>query len=152
MGGDARAKALTKAQRSEIARRAADARWERNLPVATHDGEIELAGGVKIACAVLGDGTRVLSQRGLAAAFGATTKPSSGAQDGGGRLPALMRASNLKPFISKELMAGAETSPPGFHVEPRKLPTFGSPRRFTFRRIRCDAIPSSPGRPSARAW
>lgn len=60
-GGDARAKKLTPEQRKEIARRAAAARWK--IPVATHDGRLNLGGWKNIPCWVLEDERRIISQR-----------------------------------------------------------------------------------------
>lgn len=56
-GGKARAKKLTKDQRSEIARAASGARW--GLPIATHEGTLRIA-KLEIPCAVLEDGTRII--------------------------------------------------------------------------------------------
>jgi hypothetical protein len=64
-GGKARAKKLTAAEREEIARRAADARW--NIPRATHgssDHPLKI-GGVEIPCYVLEDGRRVITNQGV---------------------------------------------------------------------------------------
>src|SRR5437867_3414245 len=74
-GGKARAERLTPEERQEIARRAAEARWAANIPRATHSGELEI-GGVMIPCAVLDDGTRVLTQRGFSVALGRYKNPN----------------------------------------------------------------------------
>lgn len=103
-GGEARAKKLTRGQRQEQARLAAAVRWKK--PLATHEGEIELEGGISVACAVLEDGTRVLSQRGLSKAMGAS-KPMGRSRRGAGKLPAILSAASLKPFISNDLEATA---------------------------------------------
>ena len=68
-GGFARAKALTKEERSLSAKKAAEARWGKELPVATHQGYIE---SLKLACYVLNDGkeTRVLSRISFLQAMG----------------------------------------------------------------------------------
>lgn len=67
MGGDARKAALTPEQRSEIARNAANAKWDKVQPSgrhlkATHIGVLKI-GDAEIDCAVLEDGTRVLSRQ-----------------------------------------------------------------------------------------
>ena len=98
-GGKARAASLTPGERSEAAKRAADARW--GIRKATHDGEIRI-GDIVIPCAVLEDGTRLITQRGFASAMGGA-KPSSITRRGAGNLPAIMNAGNLKPFIDNEL-------------------------------------------------
>ena len=103
-GGFARAEVLSPAARSEIAKRAAEARWQK-IPKATHDGEIRI-GEIVIPCAVLEDGTRVLSQRGFTAALGGG-RPSSRQRSGGGNLPVILSAKNLKPFIDEDLTAAA---------------------------------------------
>src|SRR5262245_20120252 len=69
-GGHARRDALTAAQRSAIAHKAAQARHE--LPKATHgspDNPLRI-GDIEIPAYVLEDGTRVLSQRGLLSGIG----------------------------------------------------------------------------------
>lgn len=63
-GGHARAKALTAAQRSEIARKAAETRWGTKLPKVLCEGFIYF-GNVSINAAVLDDGRRLLSNEHL---------------------------------------------------------------------------------------
>ncbi len=67
MGGKARAESLEPHERSEIAKRAATARW--GLPKASHYGVLKI-GETEIPCFVLEDGRRVISGRGLTAAIG----------------------------------------------------------------------------------
>jgi hypothetical protein len=100
-GGYARAKALTKEQRSEIARKAASARWD--MIKATHGGNLQV-GGNEIPCAVLEDGTRVLSRIEFIKAIGRRGLPSGGRKfDKEFEVPVFLAADNLKPFISNEL-------------------------------------------------
>jgi hypothetical protein len=103
-GGLARAEALTATERSEIARRAAESRWTvAPLPRATHEGPLNLA-GVELQCAVLGDGTRVLSRAGFIRAIGRTGKAKGGRKyDREFEVPVFLTADNLKPFIPPEL-------------------------------------------------
>ena len=61
LGGKARAESLNPAERTAIARRAAVARWGRDLPFATHDGTIMLA-DKEIACAVLNTRVREIGR------------------------------------------------------------------------------------------
>src|SRR6185436_18343053 len=68
-GGRARAKKLSAEERKAIARNAADARWGKDLPKATHEGTL-IIGEMEIPCAVLEDGTRVLTQSGVMVALG----------------------------------------------------------------------------------
>lgn len=108
VGGKARAAMLTPEKRSEIAQKAAKKRWdnkELNLLKATHLGNVSL-GDVKIPCAVLEDGTRVLSERSVAKALG---RKGSGAHWEKKKsalekdvLPEYVSIKNLEPFISEE--------------------------------------------------
>ena len=110
-GGKARARALTKEQRSDIARHAVEARWIKEgkepLPRASHDGEISI-GNLVIPCAVLDSGERVLSERGVTKALGGKRGGSHWLRrrsGDGANLPVFVSAKNLKPFIGKELSA-----------------------------------------------
>jgi hypothetical protein len=105
-GGRARAKKLSPEQRQAIARKAADARWEKAgkvLPKATHEGVL-IIGDIEIPCAVLEDGTRVLTQSGVMLALG-RARQAKGRQyyDADVNLPAFLTAKNLKPYIPQEL-------------------------------------------------
>jgi P63C domain len=104
-GGIARAEKLSKVERSESARKAAEARWSADLPQATHDGPLEIGDAVLIA-AVLRNGKRLLSQGTFLQAIGRSRTPKAGTGgfttvDG---LPFFLQAEALKPFISEELM------------------------------------------------
>lgn len=69
--GQARAASMTVKERKALATRAAHARWKRDpdgSAVATHEGEVKL-GSVTLPCAVLKDGRRIFSERGLSEAF-----------------------------------------------------------------------------------
>ena len=112
LGGTARAKKLTPEARREIASIAGQARWakeaERNpdrtvFAKATHVGAIHL-GALEIECAVLEDGTRVLSRAGFVRAIGRKGKVKGGEQyEPESKLPVFLGADNLKPFISIDL-------------------------------------------------
>ena len=101
-GGKARAKKLSAAQRKEIAEKAAKARWSERLPKATHDGELHI-GDLTIPCAVLDDGTRVLTQEGFLIAIGRSGKPAKGRGSQVEKIAPFLDLNNLKPFVSKEL-------------------------------------------------
>ena len=60
-GGIARRDALSGERRKQIARAAAQARWTKDMPHATHEGVIRI-GDIEITCAVLSTGQRVLTQ------------------------------------------------------------------------------------------
>lgn len=106
-GGLARAKKLTPEQRSEIARAAVEARWAKEgksvLPRATHEGFLHI-GDVVIACAVLENGQRLLTQSGFMMALG-RARQAKGREyyDADVNLPAFLTAKNLRAFISKDL-------------------------------------------------
>lgn len=103
-GGIARAESLTPEQRKEIAKKAAKARHE--TPTATHIGELVI-GDVTLPCAVLPDGTRLISQGGMTTAFGPVTggwqMRKRAADEHSGELPPFLVAASLKGFISSEL-------------------------------------------------
>lgn len=97
-GGYARAEALTKKERKEIAQKAAAARWAESTPVATHEGLLRI-GALELPVAVLNDGRRVLSGAAMLTALGRPYKGSYKRTE----LPSFLDAANLKPFISSEL-------------------------------------------------
>lgn len=108
-GGKARADALTAEERSAIARKAVEARWEREgrlkaIPRATHEAEI-LVGEAVIPCAVLKDGRRLLTQQGFLLAIGRARSAKGGQGASVDKMPAFLAASNLKAFIGKEITA-----------------------------------------------
>jgi hypothetical protein len=110
-GGKARARSLTKEQRSDIARRAAAARWgSESILRATHVGELKL-GELSIPCAVLENGTRVLSEHGITNAMlgsrsGGSKRAKRASKDDGAPIPLFLAPGNLKPFISLDLIDG----------------------------------------------
>lgn len=117
--GKARMAKLTPEERRELARKAAKSRWlsipHREVRQATHMGEIELANGqVSIPCAVLEDGTRVLTQAGFLTAIGRRGGPKDTFRETGGSLdkvPPFLSAENLQPYISGELRQAAGPIP-----------------------------------------
>jgi P63C domain len=115
-GGVARANALDKSRRSEIASQAARARWDakayEHIPLAefgSPDRPLRLL-DAEIPCYVLSDGTRVLTQQGVLLALGRarTAKGGTGAAMGVDNLPAFLTANNLKPLITRELIASTK--------------------------------------------
>ncbi|MDB5437701.1 MAG: hypothetical protein JWM33_128 [Caulobacteraceae bacterium] len=103
-GGIARAKKLSAEDRSAIARKAALARHGKSLPKAIAEGTL-IIGSLRIPCAVLEDETRVLTQEGFLTAIGRAGKAKGGEGAGVDGKPAFLRAKNLEPFISNELLA-----------------------------------------------
>ncbi|MGH7639350.1 MAG: P63C domain-containing protein [Candidatus Dormibacteria bacterium] len=104
-GGLRRASALSPDERQTIAREAALLRWGDTLPRATHTGLLQIA-GLTIACAVLQDGTRLLTQQTFLTALG-RSRTAKGGTGGASEpeLPAFLAAENLRPFISDELQS-----------------------------------------------
>jgi len=116
-GGLARAKALTPERLSQIASRAAAARWGK-LPRATHRGNFQNDFGIDVDCYVLDNEqkTAVVSQRGMAAAIGLVergnafvrfTKSKSIAKHGGAEL--LEKVAN--PLVFTWGTGGAQQPP-----------------------------------------
>jgi P63C domain len=101
-GGRARAEKLSHKERSEIARLAAEARWRQGVIRATHAGELKI-GEITIPCAVLEDGTRVLTQEGFYKAIGRSGKPAAGRGSQVEKVAPFLDLDNLKPFVSEEL-------------------------------------------------
>lgn len=102
LGGKARASNLTKDQLSEIGRKAAEARWGP-LPAAAYSGTLKI-GDEELACAVLEDGTRVLTQAELLVALGRHRKANVRNVEGEENTPPVLQGERLKPFVSNELM------------------------------------------------
>jgi hypothetical protein len=109
-GGLARAKALSKEERSAIARKAADDRWAavRNIPKETHSGTLRLGKGIP--CSVLDNGKRVFSVMGLLRAFGAGGKSRATLAEGATPAPEFLSAANLQSHISPELRSKLENT------------------------------------------
>lgn len=110
LGGKARAESLTAAERSEIAKNAAAARWRgEGAPIkASHDGTLEI-GEMELACANLPDGRRVISEAAVMAALGRTysgyySQRDASADPDAMVLPRYLAPAGLRPFISEELI------------------------------------------------
>src|SRR6266446_7949521 len=108
MGGKARAKSLSPEERSEIARTAALAKWERTpvaaIPKATHEGILQI-GDITISAAVLENGQRVLSQAEFLEALGRHRKANVRREGGEERVPPILQGKAINPFISREILA-----------------------------------------------
>lgn len=104
-GGRARADKLSAEERREIAATAARARWAEasSLPKATHTGTLKI-GDAEIPCAVLSDGTRLLTQAGFLGALGRSTKPKGKSQQATDGLPPFLATRSLESLISKEIV------------------------------------------------
>ena len=93
-GGNARAKRLTPEQRSEIAKKAAVARWG---VAATHKGNFKDEFGIDVECYVLNDDnkTAVISQRGMGVALGLG--------EFGSRLPKFISGKIISEYVGHDL-------------------------------------------------
>jgi hypothetical protein len=97
-GGQARARNLSAAERSEISRRAALARWPSTRSAkATHIGNFQTDFGIDIDCYVLDDPgkTPVISQRGMGQALGFSRR--------GSRLPVFVQSQTMANYLGREL-------------------------------------------------
>jgi hypothetical protein len=111
--GQARMQKLTRDERVELARKAAASRWKDKdgnkflVEKTDHIGEFEIA-NQKIPCAVLPDGTRLISERALVKSFGGKRGGShwkrKKADGEGANLPVILSANNLRPFIDDDLL------------------------------------------------
>lgn len=105
-GGIARAEALTKTERKDIAKRAASARWAV-VPQAicgSTDRPLRI-GDIELQCYVLEDGTRVLSQAGFLEALGRHRKANVRREGGEEPLPPILQGKAINQFITREIAA-----------------------------------------------
>jgi len=103
-GGIARAESLTPEARSEIAKKAAEKRW--SMPQAEYTGILKL-GDVEFPCAVLSDGTRVLTETDFMDGMGMYRSGALSVrreQDAAGaQVPLYLAFKNLIPYINMHL-------------------------------------------------
>lgn len=79
-----------------------------NLPKAEHYGDLDI-GDRRVKCAVLGDGTRLISRATFIRAIGRKGKAKGGRDyDEEFKLPVFLTANNLNPYISKELVENSQ--------------------------------------------
>src|SRR5665213_3351186 len=112
LGGHARAEKLTSTRRAEIARRAAEARWEKDgespaliARYGAPDRPLKI-GAIEIAAYVLSDGTRVLAQRGLQSGIGLS---EGGGKGGARKIAAFMSRLSNKGIDVRGLVARANS-------------------------------------------
>jgi len=102
-GGIVRAASMTAERRSEIARRAANARWSEPVLKATHgspDTPLRI-GDIEIPCYVLEGGKRVLVQNAMLTAL--DMKQGTAGRGGGDRITKFLATKAIKPFADKYL-------------------------------------------------
>jgi hypothetical protein len=96
-GGLARADALSQEQRTDIAKKAAIARWGERPLKATHKGNFKKEFGIDVECYVLDDeaNTAVISQRGMAELLGFS--------EGGSKLTRFLEGDRIAPLVGPGL-------------------------------------------------
>ena len=100
-GGKARAESLSKERLSEIAAKAASARWSKEHADVLYSGELIL-GNVSLPCYVTVDGERLLSGRGMQEALRLVDEaPSESGQKPGSRMTRLLSNKRLSSLIYK---------------------------------------------------
>ncbi|HDU8653077.1 TPA: hypothetical protein RG711_000557 [Morganella morganii subsp. morganii] len=101
-GGVARAKSLTKEQRSEIAKKAAIERWKNKTLKATHKGNFSEQFGIDTECYILNDAekTAVVSKTGLSKLLGVG--------DHGRDIDRLLKTNYMSKFIDPKLLEKIE--------------------------------------------
>lgn len=102
LGGKARARRLSSAERVAAAKRAAAARYSSPKEIAS--GELRLVPNTSIPCAVLDNGRRVLSTRGVSRAFGSRKTGTDVNKTGAPQPPPFLASAAIKPFLSDELI------------------------------------------------
>lgn len=70
--------------------------------LATHEGKLTI-GELEIPCAVLEDGTRIISYSAVFKAFGRTKRGSQGDASRVHNMPAFLNSNNLQPFVGEDL-------------------------------------------------
>lgn len=73
------------------------------LPKATHEGKLQI-GETELNCAVLEDGTRIISRNAIFKAFGRTKRGRAKDDIRVLNMPSFLDAKNLQPFVGEDLM------------------------------------------------
>lgn len=114
-GGKARAAALSKEQRSDIAKKAAATRWKAVPEAVCGSSDTPLMiGDIAIECYVLEDGTRVITQSSFLASFG-RARTVRRTDD---KVPPMMQGQALRPFITDDMIERSQPIP--FEVNGRR--------------------------------
>lgn len=108
-GGKARAAALPAQRRSEIARKAATARWSEPTKEAICGSPDKplIIGDVEIECYVLDDGTRVLTQAAFLQALGRHKRVMGRRDEGYEDLPPILQAKAIMPYLPEGIATKA---------------------------------------------
>lgn len=105
-GAKARARKLSKEERSEIARKAARMRWNEDIPQAicgAIDKPLRIV-DKELECYVLDDGTRVLTQAGFLQAIGRHRKARVRYNNQEDRVPAIIQGKAIGQFVTREIL------------------------------------------------
>ena len=107
----------------EIARNAAEERWGTNLPTSLYEGEFPI-GERSISCAVLEDGSRLITQATFLRALGRSRSPKAGTGvlSTVDNLPFFLQSEALQPFINKELMESTTPHENSLHLAVMSIP------------------------------
>lgn len=115
-GGKARSDSMTPERRKEISAQATAAKKHLSiLPKASHRGEIKV-GEMSLACCVLGDGRRLISENAINSNLGSSGGKTYRLRDAAsnnmadGPLPLFLALKALQPFIL-EVFEGTDLSP-----------------------------------------
>ena len=106
----ARARSLSPEKRTEIARKAVTARWDKvkDIPQASYTGNLTI-GDLCLPCAVLSDGTRVLTETDFMEGMGMYRSGALSIRrevdESGARMPLSLAFKNLKPYVERHLGA-----------------------------------------------
>ncbi|MBD2107282.1 P63C domain-containing protein [Nodosilinea sp. FACHB-13] len=105
-GGKARAEKLSLEQRREIAKRGAEARWNKDVPKAVYSGELTI-GDMTFPCSVLSDGTRILTQsdfmEGMNMYYSGWVANNRSPENVAAEVPHFLAFKTLKPFVDRHL-------------------------------------------------
>lgn len=110
-GGLARAQSLSSEEKSEIAKKGADARWDKAIPTVLLGGKLTL-GGINVDCYVTEEGERLIAGRGMQDVLKLVDESTPNAKKPGSRLTRLLNNRTLNPLIYKEKSVD--------HFEPKK--------------------------------
>lgn len=110
-GGRQRSLVLSSEKKSEIAKAAATARWDKELPIALLGNKLNL-GDVEVDCYVGEDGQRLIAGRGMQDLLKLVDEDLPHKQKAGSRMTRLLNNKTLRPLIYKDKSPN--------HFEPQK--------------------------------
>lgn len=108
LGGHARAAVLSGEERRAVAKKAAQARWDKakDIPQTEYSGKLVI-GEMEFPCSVLSDGTRILTQsdfmQGMGMYYSGWVSRNRSEEDTAADVPQFLSFKSLKPFVDKHL-------------------------------------------------